>query len=753
MEAKKGQKIPSYSDKPLDEPTMRRLEHLVSAHVDSFNYFLRSGLEAAVEDLTPMEMTLQSNGRGNGPADTPGFAPHVQLYFSSLNVATPSRRDGVSDGKITPREARERHITYNGLISGVMHAVVEIDNGSPREFEFPVKFGVMPLMVMSEKCHLRGSNSTQLVALGEEATEVGGYFILNGIERVIRLLQVPRRNHAMAIERGSYKNRGNLYSDKGVAMRCVRGDQTGVTITLHYLTNGNATVKFVLRKQEFLVPLIIVARALCEISDKEFFSRVLQGDTENTFVSTRLELLLRDAKKHSLPYQAQCLAYLGSHFRAFLPVSSRTSDEEAGMLLIRKYFFVHVDTFDAKFECLLHMIRKLFCFAEGRCAQDNADVLMNHELLLPGHLLTMILKEKLEDVLILMKTLITKDYIVNRGRCLADMNTATYFQKMADKCSSGVGRKIETFLSTGNLVTSTGLDLQQVSGFTIVAERLNIFRYMSHFQSVHRGQFFTTMKTTSVRKLFPESWGFLCPVHTPDGSPCGLLNHLAKEAVIMSFSAEERLPTTPLGPLSAGDGKGGTKKWATGKQLLALLVSLGVLPGGKGSADGQQIVSAVAKGVSVIPVLIDGASVGGLPSNIAATVVAQLRYLKVVGGGSPETCLDPTMELAYLPPAHSGLDAKGGGVFPGLYIFTQPGRLIRPVTHLKTRLTEWVGPMEQVFMDIACLNEDVREGLTSHVEISPDVVLSQVAFLTPFSDYNQSPRNMYQCQVCDSLTD
>ena len=39
-----------------------------------------------------------------------------------------------------------------------------------------------------------------------------------------------------------------------------------------------------------------------------------------------------------------------------------------------------------------------------------------------------------------------------------------------------------------------------------------MLRYMSHFQSVHRGQFFTTMKTTTVRKLLPESWGFLCPV-------------------------------------------------------------------------------------------------------------------------------------------------------------------------------------------------------------------------------------------------
>merc|ERR1712185_763549 len=67
----------------------------------------------------------------------------------------------------------------------------------------------------------------------------------------------------------------------------------------------------------------------------------------------------------------------------------------------------------------------------------------------------------------------------------------------------------------------------QVSGYTIVAEKLNFLRYCSHFRSVHRGQFFTTMKTTAVRKLLPESWGFMCPVHTPDGSPCGLLNHLA----------------------------------------------------------------------------------------------------------------------------------------------------------------------------------------------------------------------------------
>jgi DNA-directed RNA polymerase I subunit RPA2 len=115
----------------------------------------------------------------------------------------------------------------------------------------------------------------------------------------------------------------------------------------------------------------------------------VQGDTDNTFMTTRLELLLRDAKQYSIFSRAECLAFLGSHFRNFLPISERWSDEQAGRLLVDRYFFVHAKEFSAKLECLLHMLRKLFSFAEGKCSQDNADALMNHELLLPGNSLSL----------------------------------------------------------------------------------------------------------------------------------------------------------------------------------------------------------------------------------------------------------------------------------------------------------------------------------------------------------------------------
>lgn len=50
--------------------------------------------------------------------------------------------------------------------------------------------GILPIMVKSNKCHLTGMNPQQLVDAHEESNEFGGYFICNGIERLIRMLQV-----------------------------------------------------------------------------------------------------------------------------------------------------------------------------------------------------------------------------------------------------------------------------------------------------------------------------------------------------------------------------------------------------------------------------------------------------------------------------------------------------------------------------------------------------------------------------------
>jgi DNA-directed RNA polymerase I subunit RPA2 len=184
------------------------------------------------------------------------------------------------------------------------------------------------------------------------------------------------------------------------------------------------------------------------------------------------------------------------------------------------------------------MLRKLYSAVSGASCPDNPDSPQHHEVLLPGYLYGMIIKERMEEGLNGIKAQIAQD--IRQGKDVdfgssgqirngddAALTTGTYFQKTLLKVNWDIGSKLAYFLATGNLVSPTGLDLQQTSGYTIVAEKLNFYRYLSHFRCIHRGAFFAELKTTTVRKLLPDSWGFLCPVHTPDGSPCGLLNHLS----------------------------------------------------------------------------------------------------------------------------------------------------------------------------------------------------------------------------------
>ena len=535
-----------------------------------------------------------------------------------------------------------------------------------------------------------------------QQTEFGGYFLVSGIERCVRLLQIPRRNHPTAIQRSNYKNRGSTYTDLGVAMRCARhnGDQTSITNTVHYLTTGGATLRFVCRKQEFLIPVILILRALSGaestvgaadmaaggsgmgISDEEMYRRIVQGDVGNTFLVARAGLLLQDTRARfpKLNTPEECLAYIGSRFRRLSQKAETTSDVEIGHYMIRRYILIHLSNYKDKLESLLFMIRKLYAFAAGDCGADNADSLQNQEVLLPGHLMCSFVKEKFEEFLQSFRLGILnemrRDFARVSGKLAHD---SKFWEKSIDRysgrSSGGVGKKVQHFLSTGNIISSTGLDLMQVSGYTIVAERLNFLRYCAHFRSIHRGQFFMEMKTTAVRKLLPDQWGYLCCIHTPDGGPCGLLSHLALKTKVMTFPAKL-------------DEKGMTN-------LDDLLVSLGVSPAGAGGYSGDGRAASTYKH---LPVCIDGRIIGGANPSVCKRMAAHLRKLKV----ADPPIVPPTLEVGFVPPGNPG------SPYPGLYLFTGAARLVRPVLQRASGRTELIGPLEQGFMDIACLDEDIR---------------------------------------------
>jgi DNA-directed RNA polymerase I subunit RPA2 len=343
------------------EENVERLRLLSKPHIESFDYFLEVGLKKAIADIVPSELDLV-DPKQNETVDL-NEGSTLQFWIDNVKVSSPMKPDGAGrTSRLAPRECRELGLMYSGKIQGdFCYQLTQRRNGVAipgRIIRFQSQFGDMPIMVMSMACHLRGRNPGELAKMREEHNEFGGYFLVNGIERCVRLLQIPRRNHPTAIQRSNYKNRGATYTDLGVAIRCSRycGDQSSITNTVHYLTTGGASLKFLARKQEFLIPVILIVRALSGaesemahadaaagggsigITDEELFRRIVQGDEGNTFLRARAELLLQDARARfgSLNTPDECLAYLGARFRNLSQSAESTSNIGVGHYMIRR---------------------------------------------------------------------------------------------------------------------------------------------------------------------------------------------------------------------------------------------------------------------------------------------------------------------------------------------------------------------------------------------------------------------------------
>ncbi|KAI8099126.1 uncharacterized protein BX664DRAFT_289066 [Halteromyces radiatus] len=679
------------------------LQEAVRPHVDAFNSLTQYQndqeglLDYALQDIgvqTLFDYTSNLHQAYNGD----DLGNKMTFWVEQPKILTPmvSERDVTTlNRKTFPSECRERLTTYRGRFQ--VKFCWRINDG-PMQSEVR-ELGQVPIMVRSNRCNLRNMYPKQLIAHHEEPEEMGGYFIVNGIEKLIRLLIMPRRNHVTAIIRNSFQKRGPTYSVYGCAIRCARPDQTTHTNTVHYLNDGNVMLRFAWRKQEYMVPVILIMKCLIDASDKEIFDALCQGDVKNTFLTDRVELLLRSFKVYSLYTRDDCLAYLGDKFRVIMGLSEDMSDIDVGKELLRKIILVHLNDNRDKFNLLTYMIQKLYALVSGACCADNPDAPQHQEVLLGGHLYNMIIKEKVYDWLQALRQQVKTDLRLAPHK--VDLHNRNYILNTLRKVPDDIGSKLSYFLATGNLVSKTGLDLQQFSGYTIVAEKLNFYRYISHFRCIHRGAFFAELKTTAVRKLLPEAWGFLCPVHTPDGSPCGLLNHLAHKCKVVN----EPLDVT---------------------RIPSLLSALGV---------SQTVLHSIARPDDVA-VLLDGRVVGWCTPKTAEKVATSLKVWRV----NWEKDIPFDLEIANVPVSY-------GGEYPGLYLFSQPARMMRPVKYLGNGKADMVGTFEQVYMDIACMDDEVVPGVTTHQEFAPTNVLSIIANMTPFSDFNQSPRNMYQCQM------
>lgn len=833
------------------------LRAIVDPHLQSFSWAVTAGLAILPSEMEPLTI------------ENPHTGESLTFRYESLRLSRPvaaasSHTD--SSSPVMPSVCRRAGVSYRGVLT----AGIVMTSSSGVVQRHTMRLGEIPIMLRSTVCHLEGLTPTQLLAAGEEEYELGGYFVVNGLEKLVRMIIVPRRHHVLAVRRRPNATRGVGFTDASVSMRCGRPDTTTTTVHLHALESGTVMVRVLIRRGEFFVPLALLIRALLPsgTSDADIYARLVGGDCDTTApgvgdadlcaaalacvkdgADARMSFPAPSAADvaagHNNPATARSsvLRYLGARFRVVLDVPSSVTDEDAGRIFLRRHVLIHLSASageaatlgeeaaaasrgegsgsggggsglppstasrdQEKVDTLVLMARKLVAVIRGRVEPDNLDALSHQELLLPGFLYLIYLKERLGMLLTATRAIVQRDLWQERTRDTTNANwlTTSYITALLKRGvgNSSLTARMEYFMATGNLQTETGLDLQQVAGYSVIAERINYLRFLSHFRSVHRGQFFTTLKTTAVRKLLPEAWGFLCPVHTPDGSPCGLLNHLTSAA------------TVTIEPT------------ASPAAVIALLVGrLGAVP-----PPATHPLHAPPP-AGALPVVVDGRVAAYVPRDGARALEQTLRRTKV-DGTAPDV-LPAVSEVVYVPPASAAAaeasaaaaaaaeeGASGGsaaGFFPGIFVHTGPARLVRPVRWLRGGgAEELIGSLEQVFLRVADavdgrgdvvtlgaaqggkeeggqgdgavpnggapngagmsdedgsgsdgsgeeseseeaedsdvdddddVDPDDRSQAPTHAEISTMNMLSVVASLTPFSDMNQSPRNMYQCQM------
>lgn len=233
------------------------------------------------------------------------------------------------------------------------------------------------------------------------------------------------------------------------------------------------------------------------------------------------------------------------------------------------------------------------------------------------------------------------------------------------------------------------------------------------------------MRTTEARQLLPDAWGFICPVHTPDGTPCGLLNHLSVDCIVSDSPKTSLVENIPR-----------------------VLVNLGMIPLNSLHIDYKKH----------YVVMLEGKVIGHINKSLATQVCVELRILKINGKELPkllEIVLVPDLKVCILLPlkkstmnlANIYIFFSQNGQFSGLFLFVGAARMMRPVINLKANKVEYIGSFEQVYMNICINPEEAYEGVTTHMEISKTAFMSNLANLIPMPDCNQSPRNMYQCQM------
>ena len=165
---------------------------LVRHQIDSFDHFIQNSMQEIIDDMPPIIMIKNVNSTQFQKKNNKKVK--MVIRFGQLHLARPTfiEESGTSH-TLMPNEARLRNLTYSSpLYCDVYKTLVSVDENDETAGEVVISqdlekvlIGRIPIMIKSRFCVLNKQGDESLIKYGECVSDPGGYFIINGSEKVI----------------------------------------------------------------------------------------------------------------------------------------------------------------------------------------------------------------------------------------------------------------------------------------------------------------------------------------------------------------------------------------------------------------------------------------------------------------------------------------------------------------------------------------------------------------------------------------
>lgn len=510
---------------------------LVSQQVDSFDEFLCQTIQETISDNNRIILDQHNPPRVEDDPN-PILKRRYEINFGQVSISKPIYTEGDgSTALLLPQEARLRNLTYSsplylemsksvsvarerpiedgdGVETGATHLVWERED-EPQE-EIPRIFiGKIPIMLKSKNCILKELPEHELYAWNECPYDQGGYFIINGSEKV---LIAQERSAANIVQVFKKKQSPTPYVAE-IRSAVEKGTRLISSMQIKLYAKGEGakggfgqTIKATLPYVKAEIPIAIVFRALGVVSDEDILNHICY-DRNDTQMLEMLKPSLEEA--FVIQDREVALDFIGKRGNQ---AGTRDKRIRYARDIMQKELLPHISqsegTETRKAFFLGYMIHRLLQCALGRRDEDDRDHFGKKRLDLAGPLMANLFR--------MLYKKMTTDVFKYLQKCVE--NNREFNLTLAVKPST-ITNGLKYSLATGNWGDQKKA-AQAKAGVSQVLNRYTFASTLSHLRRTNT-PIGRDGKIAKPRQLHNTHWGLVCPAETPEGQACGLVKNLA----------------------------------------------------------------------------------------------------------------------------------------------------------------------------------------------------------------------------------